>query len=370
MEGNHLYWIIQNNNTAASEINGIMYNQVTHGVFENMGGLQSLCKELCLETSQEHRHIHAFQRIGNKTRKALLGKKKLANASDIASKSSSLNFAYISPVLNSTLKNASKLLLRKGEYCSSKYLKEVESKYDLNSVPNQGPAGRLASPALLNYFTLNWGSSPFLSCNYYVLRYIANALVKSQEHPRSRYFKKKNNNNEFVPIPTAVSHFHFLDESYHTTTSLMIAQELYKAFSKPTVYEIFFSNFTIYLAQLNIIKFHSGLAYGLPARCFRDDMFYMNYIYNLLKSSLFGMTDKEAIFWMEKSFCYDHEGFHSASRFHRVWVNDLQNFFEDLDYLWPINRSMSLVDKQGLASTGLEKSRQIFRDFSLSLTSN
>jgi hypothetical protein len=57
---NHLYWATQYNQTAATEANAVLYNQVTAGVFTQISGYETLCQELDLETEQERHHIHAF----------------------------------------------------------------------------------------------------------------------------------------------------------------------------------------------------------------------------------------------------------------------------------------------------------------------
>jgi len=50
---NHLYWATQYNQTAATEANAVLYNQVTAGVFGTISGYDTLCQELDLETAQE-----------------------------------------------------------------------------------------------------------------------------------------------------------------------------------------------------------------------------------------------------------------------------------------------------------------------------
>src|SRR5919202_5990565 len=61
---NHLYWVTQYNQTAATEANAVLYNQVTAGVFSQISGYETLCQELDLETEQERHHIHAFHMMG------------------------------------------------------------------------------------------------------------------------------------------------------------------------------------------------------------------------------------------------------------------------------------------------------------------
>lgn len=360
---NHLYWVIQNNNTAASEVNTIIYNQVTAGVFEAVGGYETLCRELELETSQEYHHIHAFQKIGYKTKIALLGKKRFRNPLD--DKSNKVNKKKL-PFLQEpdfALRFIAKTMLKKQEYCSSQYLRELEKKGEFFPTPTQGSGGRFAPPSLLKFFTLNWGSSPFLACHYYTLRYVSNALLKNQEHPRSQYFRKLKKKDQFIPAPTAVSHYHFLDESFHTSISQIIGRDLYQDFPKPTAYEKFVANVAVYLAQRNVINYHGGLSSGLPARCFRDDSFFMNFIYKLLQTSLFDMSSREALHWMEKCFCHEHEGFHIANKYHQGFVSDFRRFFDRLDYLWSINREMRLIDSGISVPESLQNNIKVFRQF-------
>ena len=77
---NHLYWVAQYDQIAAGESSTMLYNQVTAGVFSSLGGYETLCQEIELETSQEWHHAHAFQKIGYKTKTALLGKPTLSNS--------------------------------------------------------------------------------------------------------------------------------------------------------------------------------------------------------------------------------------------------------------------------------------------------
>lgn len=366
---NHLYWVIQNNNTAASEVNTIIYNQVTAGVFEAVGGYETLCRALKLETSQEYHHIHAFQKIGYKTKIALLGKKRLSNSLDGKSNKTTQKDSPFSEYQDSILRFIAKMMLKKQEYCSSEYLRELDKKNEFFPTPTQGSGGRFAPPSLLKFFTLNWGSSPFLACHYYALRYISNALLKNQEHPRSQYFKKLEKQGEFIAAPTAISHYHFLDESFHSTTSQIVGQDMYKDFPKPTAYEKFVANLAVYRAQRHVINYHGGLSIGLPARCFHDDSFFMNFIYHLLQTPLFDMSSREALYWMEKCFCHEHEGFAIASKYHKGFVADFRRFFDRLDYLWPVNREMRLIDSGGTVSEGLQSSIKLFKQFSSAICS-
>ena len=59
----------------------------------------------------------------------------------------------------------------------------------------------------------------------------------------------------------------------------------------------------------------------------------MNFIYKLLQTSLFDMSSREAIHWMEKCFGHEHKDFHIANKYHQGFVSDFRRFFDCLDYL-------------------------------------
>lgn len=316
---NHLHWIGGYNLTAASETNTLFYNQLTANVFYNIGGYETLCHELDVETSQERYHIHAFRKIGKMTEEAILGKVIIGN------------------------------LLTNDES------KEI----------HKGLIGRL-SPGLLGaIFRMNWGSTPFLASQYYALRLIANMFLKNTEHRRSHYCMELEKKGEFVPAPTSVSRYHFLDESFHTTTSQLIAQDLYKDFPKPTAYEKFMANLSIYMMQLTLLN---GLSGAVPGSFVTDKTFIMPLVYKILQTPLFGMSAQEALDWIEKCFCQEHEGFHVNLKYHQRLFSELRRFFGGLDYAWPINREMRVMASAGSISKAIQNNIKDFNQFSRSVS--
>jgi hypothetical protein len=199
-----------------------------------------------------------------------------------------------------------------------------------------------------------------MACVFYVTRFMANMLIKNYEYDYVLYYRELDRNGEFIPLPTAVSFNHLMDEAFHTTTSQTISQELYKNFSKPTAYEKFLANLTIYRAQQIVL---SGLSGSLPAT-FRSDATFMHSFYSLLQSPLFNMSATEALQWLEKCFCQEHEGFHLTLKYHQRLLSDLRRLFEPLDYLWPVNREMRLMDSGGSISKAIQNNVKDFKKFS------
>jgi hypothetical protein len=380
---NHLYWVGNYNHTAVSEATTSIYNTITAGVFRAVGGYETLCDELEFETKQESYHIRTFQRIGFKTKMGIVGKTILGNSLyGKLDKDSNHWFKLLIPQpvreffistqgsspfslhRDNVLSALAKTMLRDKKQYYSPYLQGLEEKGEPIPAPADGLGGRIAARYWLRFFAIHWGMSPFMACQYYSLRYTANAILKNQEYPYVRYFRELEQKGEYIPTPTAVSYYHLLDEAFHTTISQTIARDMYKDFSKPTAYEKFISGLMIYKMQRNLL---SGLSGVLPGRCVYDDPMLMLFYYKLLKSPLFGMETKEALNWMEKCFCREHEGYHVGLKYHQNLLELMRRLFSRLDYQWSINREMGIMAAGGSISKALSRNAKTFRQFSQSV---
>jgi hypothetical protein len=372
---NHLYWATQYNQTAATEANAVLYNQVTAGVFGAFKDYETLCQELDLETAQERHHIHAFHMMGYKTKKALLGSafnasiqgksyKKTDSRQGVTPKqffSFNLQSSPLSGYQESLFRFVTnKVMLKNQAHCYSTYLRKLEEKGEAIPAQTTGLLGQLGPKPLLQFFTLNCGSSPFLATVFFVTRFMANMLIKNYEYRYSHYHKELEKQGEFIPAPVAVSHYHLLDEAYHTTTSQLIAQDLYKDFSKPTAYEKFLANLTVYRSQVVGL---SGLSGGIPATFRNDDTFVLSF-YRLLQSPVFNMSSQEALEWLEKCMCQEHDGFHLTLKYHQRLLSDLRRLFEPIDYLWPVNQEMRVMASGGSIDKAIQNNIKAFERFS------
>lgn len=370
---NHLYWVGQYQHTAAAESNTMLYNQVTSGVFAHVQGYDTLCRELDFETYQERFHLSTFQRIGYRTKVALMGKESLGNPlykktteeglleqiSKLWTKRSPLSNSSrsLESLQEATLRTLTKAMYRGQDEYYSEFLKQKSE--DPIPTATGGLAGLAASSSVFKFLTLNWGSSPFMAAQYYSARMIANMSLKAYEYRYYKHFKDLEKTGEFIPAPTAVSYYHLLDESFHTTMSQVISQEVYKDFPKPSVYESWLSNAIVYLSQRGIL---SGLSAGIPAT-FRDDASFMPAFYRLLTSPVFNMSNEDALYWMEKCLCQEHEGFHTNLKYHSILLNDMRRFFDRLDYLTPFNREMRLMAAGGSIERAIKRNKSAFKQF-------
>ncbi len=316
---NHLYWVFHYYATAATENNTILFNQVTASAFFPYEEYGVLCHTLDVETSQERYHINAFHTVGRKTEIEILGE----------------------PLF--------------GTQGSVKF-----SNLDRDHQIHKGLAGRAVPKWLMNLYTVQLNTSPFLSSQYYTARGIGNLHLKNKEKTFSQYYKELEKKEDYIPAPTNIARLHMLDEAFHTATSQLLSHDLYKDFPEPSVYERFLANRLLVMLQRNVLKGMSGV---IPGAFAGDGSFIMPLVYRLLRSRLFDMSQQEALAMMEKCFCQEHDGFQTAHRYHQSLLNDLRKFLDGLDYLWPVNREMKLMESVGTIEGTLNLNMNDFRRF-------
>nr|AQX77693.1 NocO [Nodularia sp. HBU26] len=356
---NHLHWVLFYKRVADSETELIHYNTITADcLMAANSDYKMLVELLAHETYQERQHIHAFSQINYKTTKALLGKKALVNPvsheTTVREQKSDKSANYISTAANLI---AMMLPGKKQSYADSdKYL----------SFPTNGFFNGFSGKSDISrkqFFSDNWRSYPFLAANFYAVRYMANLLLKNHEFGIHCYFKKMHKNNEFIASPTAISHYHFLDEAFHTTTSLFLGRDFHKYLPKPSRYEKWIANLAILQAQhenLNAIS-------GISTNRFLSDGDVIIYLMKLLQSPVFDMSSQEAIQWIEKCLCYEHEGFHVNLKVHHKLLSELRKFAEQLDYLWPVNREMRVMASGGSIKKAIKNNIKAFNQFSIAI---
>ena len=362
---NHLSWFANYNYISNSETETVLYNQVTGSVFGSISGYQTLADELAFETEQEHDHIKAFRKVGLMTATALIGRPGLNSLLKWNTYKATLGKeklpTYQYYALRSLAKNVGGRAYRQE---ASAYLQGVEQKNPfILKAPTAGMLGRSIGPSLLwqSFYGFSWGTgSPYMACQFYTIRMIANLYLKNMEHAIAKYSKRLENTGQSVPAPTAISRYHFLDEAFHTTISRLLARELYQEFSDPTAYEKIVANSIILKMQKGTL---GGLSAVLPHRYFADDATILELLYQLLLSPVFGFSETEAKHWMERCLCQEHEGIHTTAANRLRLLKELQNFFADVNYLWPVNRNMGAMAGQGAISSALEQNAQTFTRF-------
>ena len=363
---NHLHWVLFYKRVADSETELIHYNTITSDCLMNAHrDYKTLVDLLAHETYQERQHIHAFSKINYQTTKSLLGKKALINPvseQEILHQQKRMEF---SSYLTSSANLIASLMLKKDRQSASENNTETDTNKYLSYPTNgffNGFSGKSTLPRK-QFFSDHWRSYPFLAANFYAVRYMANLLLKNHEFGIHVYYKKLQKNHEFIPAPTTVSHYHFLDEAFHTTTSLFLGRDFHKYLPKPSRYEKWIANLAILQAQHENLN---GIS-GISTHRFLSDGDVMIYLMKLLQSPVFNMSAQEAMQWIEKCICHEHEGFHVSLKTHNHLLSELRKFADQLDYLWPINREMRVMASGGSIQKAIKNNIKAFQQFSRSL---
>ncbi|MGK7928341.1 MAG: hypothetical protein AB4290_24395 [Spirulina sp.] len=303
---NHLFWTLFYQITADRELEITHYNLIAAGTLLAMGAkYKTIAKQLEHETEQERVHIHAFYQVGYQTDKLLLG----------------------------------------------------QPQEFLN-----GFQGKISS-SILQFIARNWGSSPFLICHFYGIRYLANLLLKNYEHTIFKQYKLREKQRERVSIPSCISYYHFLDEAFHTTTYLFIGRDLYRQFLSSSAYEQWVANLAFYRIQRENFSNLSAIF----ANRFISDCTLLPHVYQLLQSPLFQFSPQEALHWLEQCLCQEHEGWHSNWKLHQNLLEECRNFTSKLEYLWPVNREMRLMSAGGSIANAIAQNKKAFQQFSQSI---
>lgn len=370
---NHLHWVTNYMYIANSESEILAFNRLTANVFAATDSYNPIPQELELENEQESVHIRTFRNIGYTTLKAILGKEAFRHSlkHQGSQKAKSVTTVKLPTPLypHAALRFGVNLMLKRSNRYKIDTDINLEAKNKQILIPNsQGFWGQGLFPEfLMQFLCYHWGLTPFLATNYYTSRYMANMFLKNQEHNIVKYHRKLEKQEQFIPIPTAISFFHFLDESFHTTTSLFLGRDLYRQFPEATIYEKWIANLIIYLVQQRTF---SGLSATLPRRYFLDSLSDMLYVYKVAQSPVFEMSSSEALEWIEKCYCQEHQGWHNALKSHQHLLSELRKYLEPIDYLWPINKNMNVMENNGFISKAIKSNRQTFKKFSKEVISS
>ncbi|MEM9137145.1 MAG: hypothetical protein AAGB01_07335, partial [Cyanobacteria bacterium P01_F01_bin.42] len=207
---------------------------------------------------------------------------------------------------------------------------------------------------------VNWGSSPFMASQYYNIRYMANGLLKNREHAVFRYFRRRQKAGKANVYPSAISYYHFLDESFHTTMSQFLGREFYKELPAPSAYEKFMANLSVYMVQANAL---TGLNAAIPGLYLGDDQYVIKFLYELLQLDLFGLSEIEAKQALKEAFCSEHEGLHVAADWQARLRNDYRKFFSYIPYLWRTNRDLACMEQGASIDAVIKRNRKNFQIF-------
>ena len=79
------------------------------------------------------------------------------------------------------------------------------------------------------------------------------------------------------------------------------------------------------------------------------------------------MSNQDSLYWMEKCFCQEHDGFHVGLKYHAKLLEALRRVFNCLEYQSAVNREMRIMAAGGSIDKAIKGNIKVFEKFSRSI---
>ncbi|MEM7796274.1 MAG: P-aminobenzoate N-oxygenase AurF [Cyanobacteria bacterium P01_C01_bin.118] len=293
---NQLYWVAYYSQIISAEIATIFFNQTSAAALYAHEGFRIICDMLDLESSQERAHIAAFRTVAEQTEQALIGQRLFS-------------YPMRGPFTETMIFSDTNRLKR--------WWKRLQ----------------------LQAFGLISASNSFLACQYFTVRGLRTLNGKLVQHQLSRHHQNSPDQEE-SPIPSKISFYHFMDESFHFNSSTLLSHEVIQCLAKPTRFETWVANLGIRGCQQD----HKQFSVAVNGIFWHDPALYLK-VYELLRSHLFSMDETEAKQMMTACFTQESDGLHRSYATHQEAMASYQAYLEPLDYVWSSNREMTIMQQ-------------------------
>jgi hypothetical protein len=309
---NQLYWVAYYAQIVSAEIATIFLNQVAAAGLYSLEDFRLVCDNLDVETRQERAHINAFKKVGEEVEHTLFGERM---------------FTY-----------------------------PMRSLYDHTMVFAEGGAGgRFWRRLQVQAFTLLSSSNAFLGSQYLLVRGLRTLNGKLVQHQLSDYYARHADQAN-APLPSAISYWHFMDESFHFNTSRLVGLEVPRSIDPPSAFERWVVNRGVAGCQRDHFHF-SVVVNGI----FWYDAATFPAIYKLFRSHVFGMDHGGAMEMMRACFTRESDGLAGTVKTHSTASDSYRAFIEPVAWLNRANRDMSLMRGNSVARYLARNRRELAR---------
>lgn len=298
---NQLFWIAYYSQIISAEIATLFFNQTSAAALYGIEDFKVVCDTLDLESAQERAHIHAFKTVSEKFEQENFGER-------------IFTYPMRTPFEKTMI------------YSDLGEIKQWIRKWQLR------------------FFTMISANSPFIGCQYFTVRGLRTLNGKIVQHQLSRYYND-HHDKENSPIPSKISYYHFIDESFHFNTSTVVSHDVINSLPKPSKIESIIGNMALKGCQ----KDHYNFSTAINGIMWYDPAMYTS-IYKLFRSKVFNMDHNGAVEAIRKSFCQESEGMLASYKTHRESVDSYKLYLQDFNYINKENKEQSIM-----ASNTLEK---------------
>ena len=296
---NQLYWVAYYSQIISAEIATIFFNQTSAAALYAHEGFRTICDMLDLESSQERAHISAFRTVAEQTEQVLLGKRLFS-------------YPMRGPFTETMI------------FADTNWLKQGWKQLQLQA------------------FGLISANNSFLACQYFTVRGLRTLNGKLVQHQLSRYYQTHGDQPN-APIPSKISFYHFMDESFHFNSSTLLSHDVIRCLPTPTKFEALVANLGVRGCQQD----HRQFSVAVNGIFWHDPALYGR-VYELLRSHIFAMDDAEAQQMMHACFTQESEGLHHSYHTHQEAMASYRVYLEPLDYVWSSNHDMAIMKRASI----------------------
>ncbi len=296
---NQLYWVAYYSQIISAEIATIFFNQTAGAALYGIEDFRLVCDTLDTESSQERAHINAFKKVSEDMEASVFGERVFSYA---------MRGPYAETMLHS----------------DTDRLKSLWKGIQLRG------------------YTVLSSSNAFVGCQYFTVRGVRTLNGKLVQHQLSHYYSKSAD-KEAMPAPAKISYYHFMDESYHFNSSMLISKDVINTLKKPTAVESTVANMALRGCQ----KDHENFSTAINGIFWYDPSVFP-VIEKLLRLPAFGLSQKDAKELIRRSFCEENDGMHASQATHRTACESYKTYLAELDYVWKENKEMAIMSKSDI----------------------
>lgn len=297
---NHLYWVAYYSQIISAEIATILLNQTSAAGLNTLEDFRLVCDTLDLESAQERAHVAAFKKIGEAIELSLVGER--------------LFTWPLRSIFDATMV------------------------FDANN-----SIERFWRNIQVRAFSMLSAGNAFIGCQYFTVRGLRTLNGKMIQHGLAKPALSAAE-RETAPIPTLVSYYHFMDESFHFNSSRILSHDVIRSLPEPTRFEKWVANRAIAGCQRDHYHFSAtikGIFWYEPAL--------FETIYKLFRTPIFGMSDADARQMMHRCFAEESEGLHQSAAIHRTATESYRAYLEPLGYVDRANKEMATMGRSSIA---------------------
>jgi hypothetical protein len=298
---NQLYWVAYYSQIISAEVATIFFNQTCAAGLFAIEGFREVCDMLDLESSQERAHINAFKTVSEQFEMAVFGERL---------------FSW-----------------------------EMRNPFAQTMIfPNTNVLKNWWKALQLRTFGLLSAGNAFIASQYFTVRGMRTLNGKMIQQRLSGYYQR-HPDKENAPIPSKISYYHFMDESYHFNSSCILGIDVIRSLPSPTSFERWVGNQGISGCQKDHRNFSAvvnGLFWYEPAT--------FSVVYKLLRGPIFGMDDGLAKNLMYRCFAEENSGNIAAFQTLCTAIDSYERFLDPLEYVSKNNRNLSIMKKTTFAN--------------------